>query len=78
MEFKEFFIIRSTVSNLAACDTKIAEILNEQNACDVFLLDFARALDKVPHSVVLQKMRALRIGDHPCKWLADFFRDKSQ
>ena len=69
---------RSSVSNLAACDTKIAEMLNEQNACDVFLLDFARAFNKVPYLVVLQKMRALRIGDHPCECLADFLRDRSQ
>ena len=69
---------RSAVSNLVACDTKIAEMHNEQNACVVFLLDFARAFNKVPHSVVLQKMRALRIGDHPCEWLADFLRDRSQ
>ena len=27
---------QSTVSNLAACDMKIAEMLNEQNACDFF------------------------------------------
>ena len=67
---------RSTVFNLAACDTKIVEILNEQNACDVFLLDFARAFDKVPHSVVLQKMRAL--SGHPFEWLADFLCDRSQ
>ena len=63
---------------LVACDTKIANMLNNYNACDVFLIDFTRAFDRVPHSVVQQKMKLLGIGDQRYDWLTDFLRCRSQ
>jgi hypothetical protein len=42
---------RSTVSNLLICDSLIANSFNNEEPYDVMLLDFARACDKVLHSV---------------------------
>ena len=55
----------STVTNLVTYDTKIANMFNKYNVCDVFLIDFARAVDKVPHSAISYKTwnyRALAIN----------------
>ena len=69
---------RSTVSNLVACDSIISNLLNEDHACDVILLDFARAFDKVPHGIVLQKLARLGLGEQPVQWMANFLSDRTQ
>ena len=40
---------------LVTYNTKIANVLNNYNARNVFLIDFARAFDKVPHSVSFKR-----------------------
>ena len=53
---------RSTTTNLIACDSRIASILNSGNQADLFLLDFARAFDKVNHSIFIHKLSNLGFG----------------
>ena len=69
---------RSTVSNLIMCDSLISNLLNEGNACNVILLDFMQAFDKVPHNIVLQKLTRLGIAEQPLKWIANFLSARSQ
>ena len=69
---------RSTVSNLITCDSLISNLLNEGNACDVILLNFARAFDKVPHNIVLQKLTRLGIAEQPLAWISNFLSVRSQ
>ncbi len=69
---------RSTISNLITFDALIADYLNRKEPCDVFLLDFARAFDKVPHKTLLNKLRKLGIVGCPLAWIEDFLRDRKQ
>ena len=78
-EHQHGFLSRcSTVSNLVGCDAWIPDLLNSLRACDVVLLDFARAFDKALHSVVMRKLSAMRIGKKSCEWVDDFLRNRSQ
>ena len=67
----------STVSNLITCDSLISNLLNEDNTCDVILLDFARAFDKVPHNIILQKLTRLGIVEQPLEWISNFLSARS-
>ena len=69
---------RSTVSNLMTCDSLISNLLNEDNACDVILLDFARAFDQVPHNIVLQKLTRLGIAEQLVEWISNFLSARLQ
>jgi hypothetical protein len=44
----------------------------------VVLLDFAKAFDKVQHSVLINKFRRIGISDQISKWFADFLSGRSQ
>ena len=69
---------RSTTTNLLCCDTKIARLLNIKSSCDVILLDFARAFDKVPHDVLSDKLQAIGVEGKLHAWLMDFLSGRSQ
>ena len=73
-----FLLQGSTDSNLITCDTIISNLLNEGNACDVILLDFAQAFDKVPHNIVLSKLARLGIAEQPLTWIINFLSARSQ
>ena len=73
-----FMSQRSTHFNLLLCDELIAQYINDKKLCDLFLLDFTRAFDKVSHSILLNKLISLGINGKLHKWLADFLRDRSQ
>ena len=67
----------STLSNLLLCDELFAQYLNDRKSCDLFLLDFTRAFDKVSHSVLQTKLISLGISGKLYQWLASFLRDRS-
>jgi ribonuclease P/MRP protein subunit RPP40 len=69
---------RSTTTNLLQCEFIVAQHLNSDNACDIILLDFAKAFDKVNHGVLLSKLSRFGIGGRLYGWLADFLRDRTQ
>ena len=47
---------RSATTNLLQCDAIIADHLNINEPCDVLLLDFIRASDKVSHGILIAKL----------------------
>ena len=53
---------RSTTTNLLQCDEAISRYLNAAEPCDVILLDFARAFDKVSHRVLMSKLSSIGIS----------------
>ena len=69
---------RSTTTNLIACDSRIASILNSGNQADLFLLDFARAFDKVNHSILIHKLNNLGFGSCLLRWISDWLNDRCQ
>ena len=66
------------MTNHILCDAKISDYLNNHTSSDVSILDFARAFDKIPHVVLLAKLRQLRLSDHFLQWIADFLRERLQ
>ena len=63
---------RSATTNLLECDTIIADHLNTNKPCDVFLLDFSRAFDKVSHDTLIAKLPSFGIGSKLLAWFANF------
>ena len=67
------------------CETQListvhdfAQILNQQAQCDVLLLDFCKAFDKVPHSRLFNKLQFYGIKGSLLTWIMNFLSDRSQ
>ena len=71
-----FIPYRSTVFNLIAYDSIVANYMNKYHACNVILLDFIRAFDKVPHSVIKQKAANLGIITQTLNWITNFLSER--
>ncbi len=69
---------RSTTTNLLQCDSIIAQHFNNGSGCDIILLDFAKAFDKVSHAILLSKLSLFGIEGGLHNWVADFLRERSQ
>ena len=61
----------STVHDLAQC-------LNQRGQCDVLLLDFCKAFDKVPHCRLFNKLQLYGIQGSLLNWIKKFLTDHSQ
>jgi hypothetical protein len=73
-----FMTSRSTATNLLCCDAAIAQYLNRKSSCDVVLLDFARAFDKVSHAILSRKLLEIGIQGKLHAWLINFLANRSQ
>ena len=63
---------RSTTTNLLQCDVFIADHLNANETCDVLLLDFSRAFDKVSHNILIAKLPSFGISGKLLACFANF------
>ena len=52
--------------------------LNAAGPCEVILLDFARAFDKVSHRVLISKLSSIGISGELLAWLRDFLSNRTQ
>ena len=71
-EQHDFLPNRSTTTNLMQCDVLIVQYLNAKIPCDIMMLDFYRAFDKV------DKLFLLSIQGKLCDWTSDFLHDRTQ
>ena len=69
---------RSTTRNLVQCDVLIAQYLNVKISCDILMLDFCRAFDKVIHDILRDKLFLLGIQGKLSDWISDFLHDRTQ
>ena len=69
---------RSTVTNLLAYMETLTKLLDDGHAVDVLYLDFAKALDKVPHARLLAKCRGLGLGGRLLDWIEKWLSDRKQ
>jgi hypothetical protein len=52
---------RSTTTNLLECDNYIADSLNKGHSCDLVMIDFSRAFDRVDHNLLCCKLKTIGI-----------------
>ena len=61
----------ATINDFAKC-------LNEKGQCDVLLLDFHKAFDKVPHARLFQKLHHYGIRGTLLFWIKSLLTNRSQ
>ena len=68
----------SCLSQLLNHFENIISRLEELNNVDVIYLDFAKAFDKVDHSILMEKLRILGIQGTLYVWIESFLRNRKQ
>ena len=69
---------RLTLTNLLITDRIINEALNDKASIDIITNDFARALDKVPHYLLLQTLQRRMIPVQLLTWMRSYLEVKKQ
>ena len=69
---------RSTVSQLLEQYDKILEALAGKHNMDIIMLDYAKAFDKINHSILLFKLKKLGIGGQIGNWIGNFLINRTQ
>ena len=52
--------------------------IDDGNCVDAIFLDYAKALDSIPHSLLLNKLCSYGISGSLSTWLKDYFADRQQ
>ena len=60
---------RSHLTNLISFYDKVTCLADEGKAVDVVYLDFSKAFDTVPHSILLEKLAAHGLDGHTLHWV---------
>jgi len=53
-----FMKVRSCFTNLISFYDRVTHLVDEEKSADIIYLDFSKALDTVPHSILLEKQAA--------------------
>ena len=69
---------RSTTKHLVEWDASISNILNSGHYCNVILIDFKRAFNKVSHTKLISKLCHMRLGKSVVEWISKFLQYRSQ
>ena len=69
---------RSTLTQLLEHYDKITNALCDGSNVDVIYLDFAKAFDKVDHSILLSKLHNAGIQGNVYKWIKTFLKGRTQ
>lgn len=69
---------RSTVTNLLELSTSLSEAINSNSQVDVIYTDFAKAFDKVDHSVLLGKLHGLGFSRRALDLVASYLGGRRQ
>jgi len=69
---------RSCETQLLITSHDLAEILNNHSQADVAALDFSKAFDKVPHYILLLKLKYYNLDSHGIGWVESFLSSRTQ
>ena len=73
------FLKRGTVTaNLSIVNDYISRILDRGGQVDVVYTDFAKAFDKVPHDILVCKLRAFGVAGPLLSWMSSYLAGRSQ
>jgi len=63
---------RSCLTNLISFYDQVTRLVNEGKAVDVIYLDFSKAFDTVPHSILLEKLTAHGLDGYTLHWIKNW------
>ncbi|KAF7238311.1 RNA-directed DNA polymerase from mobile element jockey [Varanus komodoensis] len=69
---------RSCQTNLVEFYDKVSRWLDGGDAVDVVYLDFSKAFDKVPHDILVEKLRSFGIHQSTVWWIRAWLTDRKQ
>ena len=69
---------RSCLSQLLSHIDEILSLLEEGKDVDVIYIDFSKAFDKVDHTILLRKLKALGIDGKLLSWIESFLKNRKQ
>jgi len=72
-----FLSCRSCILNLLLVESMITRILENNDAVDIIILDFAKAFDKVNHAFILLKMESYDIAPAFIQWTKAFLTERT-
>jgi hypothetical protein len=68
---------RSTLTNLLASESVIANFASVRHPYDILSFDFEKAFDKAPHQRVIDAVAALGVGGSALSWLNSFLSSRT-
>ena len=69
---------RSCATNLLEFFEKTTEITDNGGPVDIVFLDLAKAFDKVPHNLLVQKMRGKQVSEEVVVWTENWLKNREQ
>ena len=69
---------RSTTTNLLVSDSIIADCISHRRPYDVIALDFQKAFDKIPHSVIMSELQSRGVAGKALQWFHSYLSDRTQ
>ena len=66
----------STTTQLVHVVHNETEALDKKDDHHIISFDFSKAFDKVPHSLMLQKLHAYSFKSKVCSWIEEWLRDR--
>ncbi|CAO4384408.1 unnamed protein product [Caenorhabditis nigoni] len=72
-----FLPYRSCLSSLVHSTSIYKRLLGKHKTVDIIFFDFQKAFDKVPHSLLLEKLVSFGIPTPFCRWFKDFLYNRT-
>ena len=69
---------RSCATNLLEFFERTTEIVDSGSPMDMVFLDLAKAFDKVPHNLLVHKLRGKQVSDEVVKWTENWLDKRTQ
>ena len=69
---------RSTDTLLLSFYDFVTQAIDTNNIVDTIFFDFAKAFDKIPHDILINKLALYGISGLVLRWIADFLTDRFQ
>jgi len=69
---------RSYLSNLISFYDQVIHLVDEGKAVDIVYLDFSKAFDTVPHSILLEKRAAHGLDGCTLRWIKNWLNGRAQ
>ncbi|KAK4811167.1 hypothetical protein QYF61_019798 [Mycteria americana] len=69
---------KSCLTNLISFYNKVTHLVDEGKVVDVAFLDFSKAFDAVPHSILLDKLSSCEMSRYTVRWVKNWLKGRAQ